>query len=756
MCTNTESMRKAYVFNYDLVINYLEKEIKKKKIKNLQTIGLTGGETTICPDFFRIIDYISQKFPETRICLLTNGRRFIYDDFRGKCLAFKKIDFVIPLHGYDSKSHDQITQVSGSFNQTIEGLKKLFLERKTDQKIEIRIVATRLNLKIIPKILKLIKDKFPTVDRVVLIFLEFEGMAKLNKNKVGITYQEIKPILWQIKKYFKVFKDFRLYHFPLCILEPDFWPYTWRTLPEEEITYLKDCQKCLLKKYCLGIHKSYLNYVKKPEIQPWLNLKGIEIKETGNFYKPINSLKIDKVFNDFYSLNALAKFLMKQKIEPTKYLFTSMFFRLNQLNLYNAYEIKQWWLKAVKNIKEEKQPNLLNFYIHIPFCELRCSYCVLPSFVFSNKRIVECYLKRIYDEMSFYKNVFSGIEFKNIYIGGGTPSILSEKQITELLSNLFDNFSFSKFGVRNFEGNPRDITYKKLQIIKKFGFNRISLGVQSLDSKVLRYANRAYQTYESVKKVITYAQSYGLRINVDLMVGLKGDSLLSVKESFQKIIRLKPDNITLFPLKPPAFYLKNFFGNSDEEIFYSQLKKKINQVLVQLKPIAMDFNYTYPETIYLSEFYGGDFSQKEEREKDSYFDSDLPYSIFGIGSFSNSKIIGIVRYQNILSIESNFSPLSHCYQGFPCQLKDDMRDYILEHFAKGQPVSQKEFKKIFNKDLFNSFKYPFFCLKRLKKIKIEGDLIYFLPKESKEIFIYGLFFWNIDKLLKINYKINKE
>jgi len=291
MCTNTESMRRAYVFNYDSVINYFEQEIQKRKIKNLQTIGLTGGEPTIFPEFFRIINYIRQKYPGANIKLLTNGRMLTYDDFRKKCLTFRNIDFIIPLHGYNAKSHDRVTQTSGSFYQTIEGLKKLFLERKADQKIEIRIVATRLNFKIIPQILKLIKEKFSGADRVVLIFLEFEGAAKLNKNKVGITYQEIQPLFWQIKEYFKVFKDFRLYHFPLCVLKPDFWLYTWRTLPEEEITFLPECQKCLLKKYCLGIHKSYLNYVKRPEIRPWQSLKGIKIKETKNFYRPINSIK---------------------------------------------------------------------------------------------------------------------------------------------------------------------------------------------------------------------------------------------------------------------------------------------------------------------------------------------------------------------------------------------------------------------------------------------------------------------------------
>jgi MoaA/NifB/PqqE/SkfB family radical SAM enzyme len=281
---------RAYNFNYDSVINYLEEEIKKNKIKKLETIGLTGGETTICPDFFRIMNYISDKFPEVIIRLLTNGRMLAYDVFREKCLTFRKIDFIIPLHGYDAKSHDRVTQTPGSFNQTIKGLKKLFQERKVGQKIEIRIVATRLNFRIIPRILELIKKRFAGVERVVLIFLEFEGEAEKNKNKVGITYQKFQPVLKRIKKYSKLFKDLRLYHFPLCVLEPYFWPYAWRTLPAEEITFLPECQKCALKKYCLGIHKSYLSYVKKPEIQPRLSLKGIKIQKSKNFYKPISSI----------------------------------------------------------------------------------------------------------------------------------------------------------------------------------------------------------------------------------------------------------------------------------------------------------------------------------------------------------------------------------------------------------------------------------------------------------------------------------
>lgn len=287
MCTNTTSMMEESCFTFTAVINFFKEELKKSNCAIPESVGLTGGETTICPYFFRILKYIRKKFPKTIMRLLTNGRMLAYDNFRDKCLTFKNIDFMIPLHAHSAEIHDQITQTSGSFHQTVGGLKKLFIERKDNQKIEIRVIVNRYNLAIIPKIFELIKNNFIDADRVVLIFPEFEGKAEENKNAIGITYAQIQPALERIKKYSKIFKDFRLYHFPLCVLDSSLWPYAWRTLPSNEVTYLPECQKCLLKEYCLGVHKSYFSYVKNPEIKSRTSLKGIEIKKTGSFYKPI-------------------------------------------------------------------------------------------------------------------------------------------------------------------------------------------------------------------------------------------------------------------------------------------------------------------------------------------------------------------------------------------------------------------------------------------------------------------------------------
>ena len=672
MCTNIESMMEKSAFTYDSVIAFLERELKRNNCTVPESVSLTGGETTICPYFFQIMNYLYQRFPEVTTRVLTNGRMFVYNNFREKCLAFKKVDFIIPLHGYSPKSHDQVTQVSGSFSQTIEGLKKLFRDRKEGQKIELRIVVTRLNLEITPRIFKFIGDNFPSVDRVVLIFLEFEGKAEVSKDRVGITYLQIQPVLEKIRKYFKIFKDLRLYHFPLCVLDPSFWPYAWRTLPAEEVTYLSECQKCLLKKYCLGVHKSYFKFNKSPEINPRRSLEGIKIKGTGNFYHPIDSIEIEKVVSDLEALTRLTQYLMSRKTEPTKYFFTSLLFRLNKPAPFTAFRVKQWWEKAVEEKKEKRRQNLLNFYVHIPFCKSRGNFCRCFSIVLRDKDMTERYIKSISDEIHFYKDVFSGREFHNIYIGGGSPSILSENQTEKLLAVIFDNFKFFKYGEGTFECHPRNITLEKMKILKRFGINRISCGVQSLDPKVLRHINRDYQTYESVKSVIQNAKSCGMTVNTDLMIGFANDSPESVKESFLKIIKLQPTNISLYPFKPLDSYLRKYFRNNERD-FYLQLKNKIEQTLKLLMPIANKFNYTYPDAIYLSDGYCGNFFKKEKiKRKSDYYDREQTYSDFGIGPFSVSKIVGIGRYINMRPIDDSFIPSKACYQAIPCQLKEDM------------------------------------------------------------------------------------
>ena len=301
MCTNPVGEQTDFsgCFSADSLKSFIEKE--KKRNHSVNVVYVSGGEPTIRPDFFESLAYISKSFPHARINILSNGRRFFYADFAEKCLSFSNVNFIIPIHGWDSKSHDAITRTKESFAQTTAGLKNLFALRNPGQEIEIRIIIHKLNYKKLNKIFDLIFKEFPLVDRVVAIFLEYEGHAIKNFKSVELSYKEFFPEFKKLKKYLIKFNEIRFYHFPLCVLPREFWPYMWRTLDADEVIFLPQCGKCAVNNFCLGIHKEYLRLFGLREFKPIktpVYRRGIKKKillvKTNDFHHPIIDVKEQK------------------------------------------------------------------------------------------------------------------------------------------------------------------------------------------------------------------------------------------------------------------------------------------------------------------------------------------------------------------------------------------------------------------------------------------------------------------------------
>ncbi|MDD2673093.1 MAG: radical SAM protein [Syntrophales bacterium] len=278
--------------DYDKWGDYSLKSISSR-IKNIslkeKEIYLTGGEPTIHPDFFSILDLIKKRCPKAKIIIDTNGRMFYYKKFLDKFLNYANIELQISLCGHNAHLHDKITEADGSFDQMVVGTKTLLDRKKKNSEVEIRVVIHKLTLPNFEKIFEFVSERFVGIKRLIFIFMEYEGMAGENIKKVGISYEEVWPYL---KKAFSKIRsiplEVRFYHFPLCVLPKKTWPYLWRTLPEKEVDFLPSCRKCLYKKYCLGVHKDYLRLVGKKEFRP-INEK-IKLKTINNPYHPIISL----------------------------------------------------------------------------------------------------------------------------------------------------------------------------------------------------------------------------------------------------------------------------------------------------------------------------------------------------------------------------------------------------------------------------------------------------------------------------------
>lgn len=261
-----------------------------REVESKDSLCFTGGEPTIHPHFFKVINWFHTKYPKNKIAIASNGRMFYYPSFTKKMLKFKSLLLEIAIHGYDEKTHDFITRTKGSFKQTIEGIHNILRFKNDSQELEIRIIITKFTYKNLDKILSFIKNEFDIkqIRNIVLIFIEMEGQAKDNLNIVGVTYKEVVKVLPQVvDKWTAYFDDLRLYHFPLCVLPPELWPYTWRTLREAEVMFLPGCNKCFFKKHCLGVHRDYITLIGKKEFAP---PKKIKIKTSGFFDKPINKV----------------------------------------------------------------------------------------------------------------------------------------------------------------------------------------------------------------------------------------------------------------------------------------------------------------------------------------------------------------------------------------------------------------------------------------------------------------------------------
>lgn len=180
----------------------------------------------------------------------------------------------------------------------------------------------------------------------------------------------------------------------------------------------------------------------------------------------------------------------------------------------------------------------LGIYVHIPFCKQKCSYCDFLSFASKEKWIKEyitCLQKEIQHILLKEKQVTT------IYIGGGTPSYLSVEEIKPILKELKE-----KIKVKNddsiewsIEVNPGTVSKEKLELYKKMGINRLSIGLQETDDKLLEKIGRIH-TYEDFEKTYQLASRIGFsNINVDLIIGIPGQTIEHVKESLRKITELK-------------------------------------------------------------------------------------------------------------------------------------------------------------------------------------------------------------------------
>lgn len=310
-----------------------------------------------------------------------------------------------------------------------------------------------------------------------------------------------------------------------------------------------------------------------------------------------------------------------------------------------------------------------SIYIHIPFCKNICSYCDFCK-MYYNENWVDKYLDELESEiLKSYKNEI----IDTLYIGGGTPSCLSIKQLNKLF-NILSKIKKSKNIEFTFECNIEDITYEKMKLLFDNNVNRLSIGVQTFNKKHLSFLGRNYKNIDIIEK-ISLAKSVGFKnINVDLIYAISNQTIEELNEDIDTLIKLDITHISTYSLiiEPSTkLYITNT-NNIDEELDY-QMYKLINKKLKKNGFINYEIS---------------NYSKKgfESRHNLNYWNNNEYYG-FGLGA---SGYVNDVRYDNTKNLNKYLTG-NYIYNKHKVEQKEKIENEFILGFRKTKGINKEEF-----------------------------------------------------------------
>lgn len=438
---------------------------------------------------------------------------------------------------------------------------------------------------------------------------------------------------------------------------------------------------------------------------------------------------------------------LKQKENLFKYLakhFDSMDYPpiLIWKNIKREF-IKEGWRKRVKEILKGTvdYPGL---YIHIPYCQTKCFFCKFKTRTSNSKRVLNEYLGCLKREIEEFSPLFKGVPFKTLYLAGGTPTIFSASQLDILFKILKKNFNLKETFQKLIEATPATLSLEKLKILKKHGINRITIGVQVLNKKLLNLINRKNQTKEMVRDVFSKAQKIGIEIiNIDLVAGLPGQTTKSFLEDLDFILQMKPDALHLYSYEEESLVVFYRIGKRIKKEDRIRRNKMIELADKKIK------KYGYRH--YRNEPYLLSSQAANYQFQFRYFSNS---SLLGLGAEALSYIPNHYAYENSkleeylgCRVKQTLPPYLN---GYPITKMDTQLNYVLNNIRAG--LNKKRFSQIYGLNFDKIFQKEISFLRKIKRLEENNGIIKLIAKNDFEFRTYSKFFFSqkmIKKLEKI-------
>lgn len=354
----------------------------------------------------------------------------------------------------------------------------------------------------------------------------------------------------------------------------------------------------------------------------------------------------------------------------------------------------------------------VSLYVHIPFCAVKCKYCDFLSFDGESYGTMLRYVDSLCQEIKLYAPIADDYIVRSVFIGGGTPSLLDESLIINIMAFIRKTFTLDKDAEITIEANPGTLRHQKLNGYKTAGINRISIGLQSADDDMLKKMGRLHN-YDQFVASYNAARRAGFdNINIDVMSGLPGQTIHTFVDTLSKVIDYQPEHISVYSLSiEPGTPFAN-----DPEILESLPPDMIDRRMYEItkKLLAAHGYDRYEISNYAKSGY--------ECKHNMVYWTGGDYIGFGIGASSYfqgkrfNNMTDIFNYIDIMedTVEKfvSYDNMEKLYNETTSKIRQNvtpvyidsrMEEFMFLGLRMMCGVSRSEFEERFNKDIYEVY-----------------------------------------------------
>ena len=348
---------------------------------------------------------------------------------------------------------------------------------------------------------------------------------------------------------------------------------------------------------------------------------------------------------------------------------------------------------------------MAGIYIHIPFCKRRCIYCDFFSTTQSEKK--SAYVRALCRELEMRRDYVEGEEIETIYLGGGTPSQLTEEELKAIFSSIYHIYKVKEDAEITLEANPDDLTPEYVAMLRQLPVNRISMGIQTFQEETLKLLHRRHTATQAIEAFRRCREAGFQNISIDLMYGLPGETLETWKEDLRQAINLRPEHISAYHLiyeEDTALWKlreQHQVEEADEDLSVSLFETLIDRLT--------EAGYQHYE---ISNFC---LSGMHSRHNSSYWTGK---KYLGCGPYAHS-FNGVSRQWNVASLEGYIKGVEEGvldYEVEELDLYTRYNDYVLTSIRTCWGMSLSKLRSEFGEELYR------YCMRMAKPHEDQGVL----------------------------------